>query len=69
VDVTRESSESAKREVGSKGQPESNGKANNAEYDEESTEWGKHEAGSRAGGDGFASIQEVRRDKTSRVVP
>ena len=69
MDVTRESSESAKREVGSKSQPESNAQKHSAEYDEESTEWGKHEAGSRAGGDGFASIQEVRRDKTSRVVP
>ena len=47
MDVTRESSESAKREVGSKGQPESKGQENSAKYDEESTEWGKHEAGSR----------------------
>jgi hypothetical protein len=33
--------------VGSKSQPESNAQKHSAEYDEESTEWGKHGAGSR----------------------
>ena len=51
MDVTWESSESAKREVGSKSQPKSNSQKNSAEYDEESTQLGKHEAGSQASGE------------------
>ena len=48
MDVTRKSSESAKREVGSKGQPESKCQKDGAEYDEESTQWGEHEVDSEA---------------------
>jgi hypothetical protein len=48
MDVTWESSEPAKRDVGSESQPEPNGQKDGAEYDEESAQLGKHEAGSRA---------------------